>query len=257
MALPSSGNPISILDLAREKVYDNYADDRVPYTGGSNKHPYPLDAFNWVTVGNNCTLTRDTGQSSPASEDSTGGAALKMVCSGYDSYTNTHLSSFNHGTAARYETWTFSVYAKASTSLTGQLFLFEAPDGGSYTALSNGSISITTSWQRFEISRTLTQATTETVRVRCDGPDASSSATIYWDGFQIEQAPSATAFTMNGPYSLTDLVEGNDDEGSSVDWDATNQDSTEYPNTISPHAMSEWYEYDHDAEEVPGGGGPK
>jgi hypothetical protein len=60
---------------------------------------------------------------------------------------------------------------------------------------------------------------------------------------------------MNGPYSLTDLVEGNDDEGSSVDWDATNTNSSSYPDAITPHEMSEWYEYDHDAEG--GGGGEK
>ena len=253
MALPSSGNAISILDLAREKVYDNYADDRVPYTGGSNKHPYPLDAFNWVTVGNNCTLTRDTGQSSPASEDSTGAGALKMVCSGTDSYTSSYGNTGAHdcGSASSGQTWTFSVYAKASIELTGQLFLFESPSSGNYTTFTNTSISITTEWQRFEISRTLNQATTGTVKVRVDGPQASSSETVYWDGFQVEQASSATTFTMNGPYSLTDLAMGTD-SNSSMDFEATNPDSSSKPNTVTPHSMSEWYDYDHDAA---GGGG--
>ena len=244
MALPSSGT-ISILDLAREKVYDNHADDRVPYTGGSNKHPKPLDGYSWVTSGNNCDLSRDTGQGIGVA--GSGNSALKMLCTGTDSYTSSYgTSGYDLGTAAKFETWTFSVYAKASTSLTGQLFLFEAPSGGSITTFSNISISITTSWQRFEITRTLTQGNTQTVRVRVDGPQGSSSDTVYWDGFQVEEASSATNFHMNGPYSLTDLVMGTD-SNSSMDFEATSTDSTSNPNTSTPHEMSEWYSYDHDA----------
>ena len=251
MAVPASGNPVTILGFAREKVYDSYTNDNMPFTGGTNKHPYPLDGYSWVTSGTRCTLSRDTTNLCHVNHVANGGGALKMVCSGTDSYTSTHLPSFNHGTAARYETWTFSVYAKASTSLTGQLFLFEAPDGGSYTAFSYGSRSITTSWQRFEISRTLTQASTETVRVRCDGPDASSTATIYWDGFQIEQAVAATDFTMNGPYSMYDLVNGTGTY-SSITFESTNTNSSEYPDTGTDNEWADWYDYDHDAE---GGGG--
>ncbi len=175
MALPSSGNPISILDLAREKVYDNYADDRVPYTGGSNKHPYPLDGYAWVTTGNNVTLSRDTGQGIGVA--GSGNSALKMVCSGTDSYTSSYGNTGAHdcGSASSGQTWTFSVYAKASTSLTGQLFLFESPSSGNYTAFTNAYISITTDWQRFEVTRTLNQASTGTVKVRVDGPQASST----------------------------------------------------------------------------------
>ena len=242
MALPSSGT-ISILDLAREKVYDNHADDRIPYTGGSNKFPYPLDGFAWVTTGNNCTLSQDTGQGIGVA--GSGNSALKMVCTGTDSYTNTHGTTFNHGTAGIGQTWTFSVYAKASTSLTGQLFLFEAPDGGSYTQFTNTSISITTDWQRFEVTRTLNQASTETVRVRVDGPQGNSSETVYWDGFQIEQASSATNFSMNGPYSMYDLINAGG-EFSSISFDATNTAGPYEPNTSQPHAMSDWYGYDHD-----------
>ena len=246
MAIPVSGNTISILQFAREKVYDDCTDDRPPYTGGNNKHPYPLDGYTWVTTGNNCTLSRDTGVLSPVNDSTAGGGSLKMVCSGTDSYTSSHGTSFNHGTAGIGQTWTFSVYAKASTSLTGQLFLFEAPDGGSYSAFSYENKSITTSWQRFEITRTLNQASTETVRVRCDGPDASSTATIYWDGFQIEQASSATTFSMNGPYTMLDLVVGGNDYGSTVDFEETNTNSSFRPNELVPHTFYEWYSYDHD-----------
>lgn len=250
MALPSSGT-ISILDLAREKVYSNYADDRIPYTGGNNKFPYPLDGYTFVTVGNNVTLSRDTGQGIGVA--GSGNSALKMVCTGTDSYTSSYGNTGAHdcGSAAKFQTWTFSVYAKASTSLSGQLFLFESPSSGNYTAFTNISISIGTEWKRFEVTRTLTQGNTGTVKVRVDGPQASSSETVYWDGFQVEQASSATNFHMNGPYSLTDLVMGTD-SNSSMDFASTNTNSASYPNTSTAHAMSEWYSYDHDAA----GGGP-
>ena len=251
MAIPSSGNPVSILDLAREKVYDNYADDRVPYTGGANKHPKPLDGYAWVTSGNSCTLSSDTGEGIGVA--GSGNSALKMVCTGADSYTDSYGDTFNIGTASSGQTWTFSVYAKASVALSGELFIFEAPSSGAHSAFTNTSISIKTTWARYSVTRTLNQSDTAVVRVRVDGPNVSSTDTIYWDGFQVEQAASATNFTMNGPYSLTDLAEGNDDEGSTVDWDAVNTDSTSYPNTATPHAMSEWFNYDHDAT---GGGGP-
>ena len=219
------GGTVTLLGIAREKVYDNYSDDRQPYTGGLNKHPNPLDGYSWVTTGNNCTLSRDTGELSSVNHAANSGGSLKMVASGTDSYTYTNGTTYNHGTAASGQTWTFSVYAKASTSLTGALFLFEAPTGGSYTAFTQVYIAITTGWKRFEATRTLNQAGTQTVRVRCDGPNASSSDTIYWDGFQIEQASEATHFTMNGPYSMNDLIRGTGTD-SSMTFDSTNTDSS-------------------------------
>lgn len=51
--------------------------------------------------------------------------------------------------------------------------------------------------------------------------------------------------------SLTDLFLGGDDNGSHEEWPVTNTDSDSFPNTSAPHAMSEWYGYDHDAEGEP------
>ena len=47
--------------------------------------------------------------------------------------------------------------------------------------------------------------------------------------------------------SLTDLVLGGNENGSHESWEATNANSSEKPDTSAPHAMSEWYGYDHDA----------
>ena len=123
---------------------------------------FPLDLFtanpnDATNVGWNsgvrCTLTRDTGTAGPTG---IGGVPLKMVTTGNDSYTNTYNSAaYNICPAAQGQQWTFSVYAKASgTQSNCELYLFECPDSGSYTVAHNTSFTITTSWQRFSITRT-------------------------------------------------------------------------------------------------------
>jgi len=54
------------------------------------------------------------------------------------------------------------------------------------------------------------------------------------------------------PYSMYDLVNGGNTNGSGVSFETTNSNSTARPNTTTPHGFSEWYSYNHDAV---GGGG--
>jgi outer membrane receptor protein involved in Fe transport len=72
---------------------------------------------------NAATLSRDTAVTdSPA-----GGVAMKMAVTGNDPYTATYNSTtFNIATAASGQTWTLSVYVKASVATTGELFIFGA-----------------------------------------------------------------------------------------------------------------------------------
>ena len=58
--------------------------------------------------------------------------------------------------------------------------------------------------------------------------------------------------TPSTPYTMKDLAEGGSSGGSGLSFEETNTNSSSYPNTGTPHAMNEWYSYDHDAE---GGGG--
>lgn len=51
----------------------------------------------------------------------------------------------------------------------------------------------------------------------------------------------------SGPYSLTDMALSGDTYGNSEDYPPTNNNSSNKPDTVAPHAMSEWYGYDHDA----------
>lgn len=48
------------------------------------------------------------------------------------------------------------------------------------------------------------------------------------------------------PISMYDLVNGGNTNGSGVSYDVTTQASSSKPDATAPHAMSEWYSYDHD-----------
>ena len=52
------------------------------------------------------------------------------------------------------------------------------------------------------------------------------------------------------PISMYDLVNGGNTNGSGVSYDVTTQASSSKPDTSAPHAMSEWYSYDHDTINV-------
>ena len=52
-----------------------------------------------------------------------------------------------------------------------------------------------------------------------------------------------------GPYSMYDLVNGGNANGSGVTFETTNTNPPAHPNTITPHKFAEWYSYNHDAVE--------
>ena len=160
--------------------------------------PNPNDASNigW-TSGNNVTLTRDPSVAGPTG---IGGVPLKMVTSGTDPYTATYNSAaWNVCPAAQGQQWTFSIYAKAaSTASQCEMFLFESTDGGNYISFSNPSFTVTTSWQRFSVTRTLQSAATTNIQVRVDGPHNGPNNTVWWVGAQLERASSASTFADGG-----------------------------------------------------------
>jgi hypothetical protein len=53
--------------------------------------------------------------------------------------------------------------------------------------------------------------------------------------------------SITAPISMYDLVNGGNTNGSGHSYDTTNQQSASRPDTVTPHAMSEWRNYDHDA----------
>ena len=79
------------------------------------------------------------------------------------------------------------------------------------------------------------------------------SGSISWFGLSQEKkindyTSSALGAAGIPVISMYDLVNGGNSTGNSqADVDITNTLSSSHPNTTAPHAASEWYSYDHDA----------
>lgn len=183
----------------RDPVIDRAAhvfDPANPRSYRRNVVPTPTDLFAWAgsAATNNCTLSRDaTAVGSPA-----GGTPLKMAVTGNDSYAVTYgSSSWTLAPAAAGQTWTISVYAKASQTVTAQLFIFEiASDQGTLTRIHSADITVGTSWTRISLTVTFSESSTRYIQARLDG--TSTSGDILWfDGLQVEQGSAPSTFDRN------------------------------------------------------------
>lgn len=165
-----------------------------PRSYSPNTFPTPVDTFGYFGSSgtNNCTISRDTSISpSPAN-----GIPLKMAVTGNDPYIATYASTaWSFAAAASGQTWTVSVWMRASSATTAGFFIFGAASSGNYVELANPMFSVTTEWQRFSGSITLSNASTIAIQVRFDGPDSGGSGVnIWYDGLQVEKTSSATTF---------------------------------------------------------------
>ena len=78
------------------------------------------------------------------------------------------------------------------------------------------------------------------------------SGSISWFGLsqekKINDYTSSSGAGAIPVISMYDLINGGNSTGNSqADVDITNTLSSSHPNTTAPHAASEWYSYDHDA----------
>jgi hypothetical protein len=171
-----------------------------------NVYPNPTDLLATQYMGNeiqSCTVSRDTTITRQY-----GSIPMKMVITGNDAYAGRYgYLAANLASALSGQTWTISVWAKASVATDGQLFIFGADTNGAWSVTpdySAGTIAITTSWQRFSFSYTFTNANTRYIQFRLDGTNTGGSGiTIWWDGLQVERASSATTFN---PYYFGNTV---------------------------------------------------
>jgi hypothetical protein len=172
-----------------------------------NVMPNPTDIYAWAINGGStsCTITRDSSQTRQY-----GSTPMKMAVTGNDPYIITinygpgASSIWNLAPAANGQTWTISVYVKASVATTGELFLMPADSNGVVITSASGAVSITTSWTRVSFTYTISSATTAFIQCRLDGPNSGGSGiNIWWDGLQVERASSATTFN---PYYFGDTV---------------------------------------------------
>ena len=175
----------------------------------ANVHPKPKDIGSWATSGSNCALSRD----STVTDSPVNGVPLKMVVTGSDPYTGTYNNStWNIASAANGDTWTFSVYAKASVQTQAQLFIFATSGGSGLLQAPAGGITVGTEWQRFSFTTTFTNASTTTIQVRLDGPDSGYGTdgitvpTIWWDAIQVEKSSSASRFSSYSNNATRTLV---------------------------------------------------
>ena len=159
-----------------------------------NVMPNPTDIFAWcgAAATNSCTLSRDTTMTRQY-----GSIPLKMTVTGTDAYFQSYGSSiWNLAPALNGQTWTVSVYAKASVASTfGQIFVFPANSSGNTLAtFGNTLFTVTSSWQRFSFTYTITgEATTAFIQIRLDGSNTAGEI-IWWDGLQVERSSAATTF---------------------------------------------------------------
>ena len=162
-----------------------------------NVHPKPTDIFDWCQNAgfNACSVSRDASMTRQY-----GSIPLKMVVSGNDAYIASYSApTWNLAPAVNGQTWTVSVYVKASVATTGELFIFGADFDGYYGGVgtygSSGAITITTSWTRVSFTTTMSGANVAFIQVRLDGPNTGGAGqTIWWDGLQVERASAATNF---------------------------------------------------------------
>jgi hypothetical protein len=167
-----------------------------------NVHPKPTDIFGWFFDGSpgqlsraNCEVYKDTTIVSPA-----GGNPLAMYVTGSDP----HIGSYNGPVwnlfpASMGQTWTISVYVRASKPTIVAIFLFGASASGNvfdatFGEVTAGSAIIGTDWSRISYTYTFTKPVSF-IQLRLDGPEPNSiGETVWWDGLQVENQPSMTAF---------------------------------------------------------------
>lgn len=167
-----------------------------------NQFPYSRDIFSWTQSAgvNNGTQSRDTSMVSPV-----GNSPVKLVVSGNDSHFGTYNSgAWNFASAKNGETWTVSVYVKATIATTCQIFIFGANSagtgfiGGSWLAITAQTHNVTTEWTRVSTNITMANPDIANIQFRLDGPDSYvSPVTLWFDGVQVEKSSSATTFNPN------------------------------------------------------------
>ena len=168
----------SVAENALQEVPVGLHDYIPARTIGPNIFSKSLDICGHTGVGpqSNCTTSRDGTITSPA-----GGIPLKMAVTGTDPYT---ISYGSITTASAGQTWTFSVWIKASVACSAGVFFFGLDSGGSLIEFFNPMYSVTTDWQEYTTSVSLVNIDTMYAAVRLDGPDGAGK-TVWYDGLRI------------------------------------------------------------------------
>lgn len=167
-----------------EKCYqhiENYINDNI----NPNVFPYPDNIMDWSPNGINCDVyTGNTQIHSPY-----GGIPMEMKTTAADAQTNTYnSSSWNLASASSGDTWHATCYIKGNRSMEAGIHMFGANSSGSFVESKNTMITLTTDWQKFSMSDTFTDAATEYIQIRFEGPDTYNAGDICWfDGCVVKK----------------------------------------------------------------------
>lgn len=163
-----------------------------------------LDIYSWyVARRGGTTIARGIiEQDNTTSKSPAGGIPLKMNIIGNDSYLQSYNSAaWNISQVQNGQTWTVSVYVKANVATTCELYLFGANSSGvayvndAWIDIANKEFSVTNEWTRIEHQITFSNADVAYIHMRLDGPQSGGiGQTLWWDGLQVELAPTATKF---------------------------------------------------------------
>jgi len=172
-----------------------------------NIHPSATNIYDWyVGIRGNTSAVRST-IAKDTIESPVGNTPLRMVITDNDPYIPSYGAlQWNLGETSVGETWTVSVYAKASTNISCQIFIFGTPAGGGYVEAPAGTIPLTTEWQRVSFTHTFTNANTVYIQTRLDGtPSSGAGESIWFDGWQVERTSTTTNFTSD--YTGGDILD--------------------------------------------------
>jgi hypothetical protein len=188
---PLIDRAVLLLDPANTKSY------------APNVFPNPGDIYAWASpAGSTGTLARDTTTGkSPA-----GGTPMLMTSTSAAQpfiYTE-NLAAYELAPAQVGQTWTISVYVKASSTCTVSADIFGHGANQSYINIDGAGGSdigglaqtVTTAWTRISYTRTFMNTSVKYIAIRLDGSTNGVSGTqIWWDGLQVEQNSAATAYS--------------------------------------------------------------
>ena len=181
----ASANDDLYISISYEEIGETVDSDSLK--DYENFHPYPLNLYDWWAITSSAT------SSTISSDGATGksplaGLPLKMSVTGTDPHIGTYNNSnYNIAPAADGETWGVSVWCKASTATTMQLYIFGADSGGSWSNLqpTGGVIvatdfSVTTSWVEYSTQITFNNPGVAYIQARLDGPESGGTGQDLW-----------------------------------------------------------------------------
>lgn len=144
-------------------------------------------------TGNNCTLLADGSVAGPFNNS----VPMRMTQTGDDTHTATYNAFIDNLSAASVgDQFRITYWARASTNVTIEgAWLPNANSVGGYLSGStyisgtvNGSIALTTSWQRFSTVWQVANASTAYVQIRLDGTQSGGNGTtVWWDHLTLEK----------------------------------------------------------------------